>query len=154
MKATFAAGCFWHVQLDFSEILGVISTKAGYAGGHIENPTYEQVSSGETGYAESVEVEFKPEKVSYDSLMEKFWEIHDSTTLNQQGPDIGSQYRSVIFCHNEEQRKKAEKSKKNQEKKLGKKIVTEVVKIGKFWPAEEYHQNYLKKNNLKTCPIK
>jgi peptide-methionine (S)-S-oxide reductase len=154
MRAIFAAGCFWHVQLDFSEIPGVINTRAGYAGGHIENPSYEQVSSGKTGHAESVEVEFKPEKVTYDSLLEKFWEMHDPTTLNQQGSDIGLQYRSIIFYDNEEQRKRAEKSKRNQERKLGKKIVTEVVKISKFWPAEEHHQNYLKKNNLKICPIK
>jgi peptide methionine sulfoxide reductase msrA/msrB len=142
-KAAFAAGCFWGVQSKFSKIPGVIKTVVGYSGGNKENPNYGEVSSGKTGHAESILIEYA---LPYEKLLEKFWEIHDPTTLNKQGADLGSQYRSIIFYYDEEQEQKAKESKKQQEEKLGKEIVTEIIKIEKFWNAEEYHQNYILKN--------
>jgi peptide-methionine (S)-S-oxide reductase len=151
-EATFAAGCFWHVQLEFSETHGVLRTVAGYIGGKVENPTYEQVSSGRTGHVESVKLEYDKERVSYDKLLEIFFKMHDPTTIDRQGPDTGSQYNSVIFYHSKEQE---EKAKRYREKliKQGIKVVTRIEKAGKFYPAEDYHQNYLKKQNLASCPI-
>lgn len=151
--ATFAAGCFWHVEEAFSKIPGVISTKVGYSGGKLQNPRYEQVKTGETGHAESVQVTFDPEKVSYEKLLNVFWNEHDPTSLNKQGADIGTQYRAVIFYHNQKQKELAEKSKRRLQKNLEKPIVTEIVPAKKFWPAEEYHQKYLFKNKNTYCEV-
>lgn len=154
-KATFAAGCFWGVEATFRKMTGVVSTAVGYTGGHTKNPTYEDVCSHETGHAEAVQVDYDPTKVSYENLMKIFWENHNPTTLNQQGPDIGSQYRSVIFYHSEEQRKSALASKASLEKsgKWKKPIVTDVVPATEFYKAEEYHQQYLEKRGLASCHI-
>ncbi|MCF8473343.1 MAG: peptide-methionine (S)-S-oxide reductase MsrA [Emcibacter sp.] len=149
-KATFAAGCFWGVQLDFDKIEGVISTTVGYIGGHTENPSYEEVCTGKTNHAEAVEVAFDPTIVSYDYLLDIFWQCHNPTTLNRQGPDCGSQYRSAIFYHSDEQNKIAEKSKSdcNKSDLWSDPIVTEITPAHKFWPAEDYHQKYLEKRNI------
>lgn len=151
--ATFGAGCFWDVEEVFGNLKGVIKTTVGYIGGHTENPTYEKVCSGETRHAESVEVEYDPKMISYDELLKTFWENHDPTTLNKQGPDVGSQYRSAIFYHTPEQKRLAETSMKNLEKSGkygGKNIVTEILPTKTFYPAEEYHQKYLSKRGLGT----
>ena len=149
--ATFAAGCFWHVEEAFRQIKGVINVTSGYTGGHTKDPTYKDVCSDTTSHAESILVEFDPKQVSYEDLLDKFWEIHDPTSYHKQGPDVGSQYRAVIFYHNEKQKTLATKSKqklqKNQKYK-NKKIVTEVVKATKFYPAEEYHQKYFEKHKI------
>lgn len=152
-KAIFAAGCFWGVEESFGQIEGVNATSVGYTGGHSQNPTYKEVCNDETGHAEAVEVTFNPEIVSYESLLEVFWRIHDPTTLNRQGPDVGSQYRSAIFYTSEEQKQLAEKSKeKHQQNELkGRSIVTEIVPASTFWRAEEYHQQYAKKNGGGFC---
>ena len=146
-KATFAAGCFWGVEAAFREVEGVTSTQVGYAGGSLEDPTYEQVCSGRTGHAETVEVEFDPAKVSYDGLLAVFWEIHDPTTLNRQGPDVGAQYRSAIFSHDAEQEAAARASKEKLQNsgRFGREIVTEITPASTFHRAEEYHQQYLDK---------
>jgi peptide-methionine (S)-S-oxide reductase len=147
-KATFAAGCFWGVEAAFRQMPGVIDTMVGYTGGHFPNPTYKDVCTDKTGHAEAVEVIYDPEQISYDDLLSVFWEIHDPTSLNRQGPDVGTQYRSAIFYHNKEQEEKAKRSKENLEKsgKFKKPIVTEIVPAGVFYRAEEYHQRYLEKN--------
>ena len=149
-KATFAAGCFWGVQLEFDKVDGVISTVVGYIGGHKDAPTYEQVCEDNTGHAEAVEIEYDPNQVSYEKLLEIFWQRHDPTTLNSQGPDFGTQYRSGVFYHNEDQRSAAEelKSKLDHAGAYSKPIVTEIVAASKFWPAEEYHQKYLEKKGI------
>ncbi len=149
-KATFAAGCFWGVQLDFDKLEGVTSTTVGYIGGHTENPTYEQVCNGDTGHAEAVELAYDPEIVSFDQLLDIFWEFHDPTTLNRRGPDCGSQYRSAIFYHSEEQRNMAEKSRDacDATDLWQNPIVTEITKSSTFWPAEDYHQKYLSKRGI------
>lgn len=144
-KATFAAGCFWHVEEAFRKIKGVIDTKAGYTGGNVEKPTYEMVCTDETGHAEAVEVTYDPKAISYEKLLEVFWSIHDPTQVNRPGPDIGKQYRSAIFYHNERQKKAALKSKKEQQNKLKQKIATEIVSVKDFYKAEEYHQKYMEK---------
>ncbi|MEL4305708.1 peptide-methionine (S)-S-oxide reductase MsrA [Methanococcoides sp. LMO-2] len=146
-KATFAAGCFWGVEDNFSRVSGVVSTKVGYTGGSMENPGYYDVATGKTGHAESIEILFDPEIVSYDELLEVFWSIHDPTTLNKQGPDIGTQYRSAIFYHDEKQKEAALNSKKKQEesKQYVNSIKTEIVPADIFYPAEEYHQKYFEK---------
>lgn len=149
--ATFAAGCFWGIQLTFSETKGVISTVVGYIGGKIKNPTYEQVCLDRTGHAEAVQITFDSSKISYKQLLDIFWEAHDPTTMNRQGPDVGTQYRSSIFYHNEEQKKEALESKREWQKKLGNKIVTKIIKADEFYLAEEYHQNYLKKTGRNIC---
>jgi len=145
-KATFAAGCFWGVEEVFRNMKGVISTQVGYTGGHLSNPTYEMVCTGSTGHAESVEVTYDPTIVPYDDLLKVFWSIHDPTTPNRQGPDVGSQYRSVVFFHNPEQEKAARHSKEELERsgKLKNQIVTEIVPATKFNTAEAYHQQYFK----------
>jgi peptide-methionine (S)-S-oxide reductase len=145
-KAAFAAGCFWGVQDAFDEIKGVRSTLSGYAGGHAKNPTYKDVCRGNTGHAETVEVEYDPSVVPYSRLLETFWSIHNPTRLNRQGPDVGSQYRSAIFYYNAEQKKDAEDSLASMQKKYRQKIVTEIVPASAFYPAEEYHQHYHRKN--------
>ena len=145
-KATFAAGCFWQVEAEFRKVKGVLNTKVGYTGGNMKNPTWENVCSDTTGHAEAIDIEFDPKVVSYNELLEVFWKIHDPTTLNRQGPDVGTQYRSAIFYHNEEQRKQALASVKKVQKYLKNKIVTEIKKAPSFYKAEEYHQKYLDKN--------
>lgn len=155
-RATFAAGCFWGVEETFRCVPGVISTRVGYTGGHTENPTYEEVCSDTTGHAEAVEVVFNPERVSYEELLGVFWGTHDPTTPNRQGPDIGSQYRSVIFFHSPEQEAIARASKDRLERsgRFGAPIVTEIVPAQTFWEAEEYHQNYLLKRGAGRCPAR
>lgn len=154
-KATFAAGCFWGVEYKFSKLKGVISTKVGYTGGIALNPDYEDVCSGETGHAEAVEIEFNPDEISYQSLLEFFWSIHNPTTLNRQGFDVGTQYRSAIFYHTEEQKKQAFelKEKLSDLKKYHNPIVTEILPASVFWNAEEYHQKYLDKRGKSGCDI-
>jgi peptide-methionine (S)-S-oxide reductase len=153
--ATFAAGCFWGVEKDFSEILGVIETEVGYAGGFKDDPTYKDVCSGNTGHAEAVQLQFDSNLVSYDKLLEKFWMIHDPTQKNRQGSDVGSQYRSAIFYHDEEQRETAEKNKIKLDNsgKYKNPIVTIIEPAKKFWRAEEFHQKYLMKNNQAACRV-
>jgi len=147
-KATFAAGCFWGVEEAFYDEPGVVATRVGYTGGTLENPTYQQVCSGTSGHAEAVEVSFDPAKISYDQLLKIFWQAHDPTQLNRQGPDVGSQYRSAIFYHSEEQRLQAESSREavDHSGRYQRSVVTEVVPAGAFWQAEEYHQQYHRKN--------
>ena len=154
-KATFAAGCFWGVESAFRQVPGVIDAVSGYSGGTRDEPTYEDVCTGRTGHAESVEVEFDPAKVSYGQLLDVFWENHDPTTLNRQGPDVGTQYRSAVFFHDEAQRKEAEASKERLEKsgRYRRPIVTEIAPAQTFWRAEEYHQRYLEKRGLAHCKI-
>jgi peptide-methionine (S)-S-oxide reductase len=153
-KATFAAGCFWGVEAAFRKVKGVVETTVGFTGGHYENPTYKDVCTGRTGHAEAVEVIFDPSKVSYEQLLDVFWHIHNPTTLNRQGPDIGMQYRSAIFYHDELQQKAAIASKERLETsgRLGAPIVTEIVPASRFYRAEEYHQRYLEKNKGAHCP--
>jgi peptide-methionine (S)-S-oxide reductase len=150
MKATFAAGCFWHVEHLLSKTKGVKSTQVGYIGGTIPDPTYEEVCTDRTGHAEAVEVEFEPTEISYDELLEIFWNNHNPTTLNRQGPDVGIQYRSAIFYHDDSQKETAEKSKNNlaHSGKYSNPIVTEIVPAPKFYRAEEYHQKYFKKHGF------
>ena len=150
-KATFAAGCFWSVEAAFSRVEGVVSAVVGYTGGFYENPTYQDVCSDKTGHAEAVEVVYDPNKISYDKLLEVFWRTHDPTTLNQQGPDRGTQYRSVIFFHNVAQQTAAKKSRNDYQPKFDRPIVTEIVPASKFYRAEEYHQRYLEKRGGKSC---
>ncbi len=144
-KATFAAGCFWHPEEVFEKIPGVISTRVGYTGGKMKDPTYQQVCSLDIGHLETTEVTFDPRKISYEELLDIFWNIHDPTTKDRQGPDVGSQYNSAIFYHNDEQKKAAMKSKAERQRLIGKNIVTQVKKAPKFWEAEEYHQKYMEK---------
>jgi peptide-methionine (S)-S-oxide reductase len=152
-KATFGAGCFWGVEAEFRTIVGVTGTTVGYLGGTLSNPTYRDVCTGRTGHAEVVEVEFDPDQVSYDALLDAFWELHDPTTLNRQGPDIGTQYRSAIFWHSAEQEAAARASRARREAQLPQKIVTEITEASTFYPAEDYHQRYLEKRGLATCRI-
>jgi peptide-methionine (S)-S-oxide reductase len=153
-KATFGAGCFWHVEEAFRNLKGVLTTTVGYMGGTLQNPSYEDVCTDTTGHAEVVEIHFDPKKISYDDLLTVFWYIHDPTTKNRQGPDVGTQYRSVIFYYTQEQKTVAEQSKKNLEQsgKHKKKIVTDIIKAMIFYPAEDYHQHYLAKHGLAACP--
>ena len=148
--ATFAAGCFWGIEENFRTFKGVVFTRVGYTGGLTKNPTYEQVCAGTTGHAESVELQYDPSVVTYQELLDEFWSIHDPTTMNRQGPDVGSNYRSAIFYHDTEQQKLALASKENLEGsgKYKNKVVTQIVPAGIFWPAEEYHQKYLMKRGL------
>ena len=152
-KATFGAGCFWHVEEAFCHLKGVTSTAAGYMGGRLENPSYGDVHTGETGHAEVVQVEYETSQVSYEDLLEVFWRNHNPTTRNRQGPDVGSQYRSAIFYHDEKQKALAEGSKEKLEKSANYKspIVTEITRASMFWRAEEYHQKYLEKHGLSSC---
>lgn len=155
-KAIFAAGCFWGVEKAFYKTPGVLETRVGYTGGDFENPKYEDVLTHKTGHAEAIEITYDPEKISYNDLLNIFWKIHNPTTPDRQGPDIGSNYRSAIFYLNEEQKKEAELSKKEASKKYdakNKKIVTEISKAKTFWPAEDYHQKYFLKNPEGTCPV-
>ncbi len=146
-KATFGAGCFWGIEASFSKIEGVASTTVGYAGGSFKDPTYKDVCSGKTGHAEVVQVEYDPSKVSYEELLRVFWNIHDPTTLNRQGPDIGTQYRSVVLFHNPEQEAAATASKQKLQSsgRYQKSIVTEITPASEFYRAEDYHQQYFEK---------
>jgi len=143
-KAVFAGGCFWGVEYHFKNVKGVLSTRVGYIGGTTEHPSYKQVCTGSTGHAEALEVEFDPKLVSYETLAKLFFEIHDPTQFNRQGPDVGSQYRSALFYRSDEQKKIAESLIRKLEEK-GYRVVTEVRQAGEFWPAEEYHQDYYEK---------
>lgn len=151
--ATFAAGCFWGVESFFRGVDGVISTSVGYTGGHTKNPTYKEVCTDKTGHAEAVEIKFDTSLISYEQLLDYFWRLHDPTTADRQGPDVGSQYRSAIFYHSDEQRIAAEKSKEAFDKSgvFRRKAVTQIVPAKIFYPAEEYHQNYFEKNNMPAC---
>ena len=154
-KATFGAGCFWGVEAAYRQIPGVISTAVGYEGGSLARPTYEDVCTDRTGHAEVVEVEYDPARVSYDRLLEVFWENHDPTQKNRQGPDVGTQYRSAIFVHDGEQEAAARTSLENLRKsgRYSRPIVTEITPASTFWKAEDYHQQYLEKRGLSTCKI-
>ena len=154
-KATFGAGCFWGVEAAFRQMKGVVSTAVGYMGGTLTNPTYQDVCTDRTGHAEVVQVEFDPAQVSYQDLLRVFWENHDPTTLNRQGPDVGTQYRSVIFYHTPEQQAAAQASKAALEKSgaFRRPIVTEIQPAPEFWRAEEYHQQYLEKRGEASCHL-
>jgi peptide-methionine (S)-S-oxide reductase len=154
-KATFGAGCFWGVEATFRQVQGVTATRVGYLGGTMKNPTYRDVCSGRTGHAEVVEVAYDPEKVSYDELLNVFWENHDPTQLNRQGPDHGEQYRSAVFFHSPEQETAAKASKERLEeaRRFRKPIVTQIVPATEFYEAEDYHQQYLEKRGLASCHI-
>ncbi len=155
--ATFGTGCFWCTEAIFKELNGVISVMPGYSGGHTVNPTYKEVCSGETGHAECTQIVYDPSKISYDELLEVFWQVHDPTTLNRQGADVGTQYRSVIFYHNDEQKRLAEKYKTELDRSgaFDKPIVTEITPLEKFYPAENYHHDYYEYNKDKNpyCSI-
>ena len=152
-KATFGAGCFWGVEAEFRQVSGVIDAAVGYSGGTLENPSYRDVCTGRTGHAEVVQVTFDPSRVSYEQLLNVFWEIHDPTTLNRQGPDVGTQYRSAIFFHSPEQEVAAHASRKQQEAsgRFSRPIVTEITPASAFYRAEEYHQRYLEKRGAAAC---
>ncbi len=154
-KATFGAGCFWGVETTFRQVKGVISTAVGYSGGTFKDPTYHDVCTGRTGHAEVVEVEYDPSRVSYEELLAVFWNIHDPTTLNRQGPDVGTQYRSAIFFHNPEQEVAAKASKEQLQHsgRFKKSIVTEITPASPFYRAEEYHQRYLEKHGQASCGL-
>lgn len=152
-QATFGAGCFWGVEEAFRHIVGVEDVKVGFMGGKVKNPTYIQVCKGNTGHTEVVHLLYNPQEISYEKLLEKFWAIHDPTQLNRQGPDVGSQYRSVVFVYTARQKKLAEESKEKliSADKYEDHIVTTIEKAGPFYAAEEYHQQYLAKHNAKVC---
>lgn len=152
-KATFGAGCFWGVESAFRRFAGVESTQVGYAGGDLNNPTYHDVCTDRTGHAEVVEVTYDPQVVSYHDLLEVFWNNHNPTTLNRQGPDVGTQYRSVIFYHSPEQEAEARASRDAAQSRFSRPIVTQIVPAAEFWRAEEYHQQYLEKRGLDHCHI-
>ncbi len=154
-KATFAAGCFWGVEASFRSINGVVDATVGYCGGSTANPTYEEVCRKNTGHAEAVEVQFDADAVSYEELLDAFWDMHNPTTLNRQGPDVGSQYRSSIFVHNDHQRRLAEHSKEqlNASEQYQGSIVTEICDAPTFYRAEEYHQRYVEKNGGSACSM-
>jgi len=153
--AMFGAGCFWGVEATFRKVPGVLDTAVGYSGGHTKNPTYKQVCTDRTGHAEVIRIEFDPAKVSYTQLLEIFWANHDPTTVNRQGPDVGTQYRSVVFYFSPEQEEaaKAVKVELTKAKRFRRSIVTQIVPAREFWPAEEYHQRYLEKKGLDSCHI-
>ncbi|TSC55763.1 MAG: methionine-S-sulfoxide reductase [Parcubacteria group bacterium Gr01-1014_18] len=151
--AAFGAGCFWGVEAEFRKMKGVAETAVGFMGGKVENPSYDRVCFGNTGHAEVVEVQYDPSVVSYEQLLAKFWNLHDPTQFHRQGPDVGSQYRSVIFYYSEDQRLAAEafKSKLEQSKKWSRPVVTEIMPSAPFYRAEEYHQRYLEKTGRNVC---
>ncbi len=151
--ATFAAGCFWGVEAAFRQVPGVVEAVSGYIGGHTDNPTYRQVCGHGTGHAEAVEVTYDPQRVTYDQLLDLFWQMHDPTQLNRQGPDVGDQYRSAIFTHGPEQEREAIASRDLEQKKYTRPIVTQIVPAPRFWPAEEYHQRYFEKNGGAACHV-
>jgi peptide-methionine (S)-S-oxide reductase len=150
-RATFAAGCFWGVESAFRAIPGVTATRVGYTGGHTEDPRYYDVCSDTTGHAEAVDVEFDPERVSYEQLLDLFWRSHDPTQGNRQGPDVGSQYRSAVFFHSPEQEERALASRARLQTQLPNRITTEIVPAGEFYEAESYHQQFLEKHGHTSC---
>lgn len=154
-KATFAAGCFWGVEAAFREVEGVISTAVGYTGGATEDPAYEEVCTGETGHAEAVEVVYDPNLVTYDELLDLFWSIHDPTTRDRQGPDVGSQYRSAVFFHDPRQEAAARSAKEKLQSSglYRREIVTEIIPASKFYRAKEYHQRYFEKHGRRGCRV-
>jgi len=154
-KATFGAGCFWGVEAAFRQVKGVVSTTVGYSGGTVKEPTYREVCTDQTGHAEVVQVTYDPSQVTYEDLLRVFWSVHDPTQRNRQGPDVGSQYRSVIFFHSPEQEAaaKASKEERERERTYKKPIVTEIVPAAEFYRAEEYHQQYLEKRGLSQCHL-
>lgn len=154
-KATFAAGCFWGVEATFMKVRGVVQTEVGYMGGHTESPSYREVCTDRTGHAEVVQLTYEDAIVSYDHLLEVFWSSHDPTQKNRQGPDVGTQYRTAIFYHDDEQRSTAERSRAalDASGRLSRPVATLVEKAGPFWRAEDYHQKYLQKKGLDTCHI-
>jgi peptide-methionine (S)-S-oxide reductase len=154
-EATFAAGCFWHVEDTFMQVKGVVMTEVGFMGGKTSNPSYKQVCTKTTGHAEVVHLLYDPGLVSYEQLLEVFWNIHDPTQVNRQGPDVGDQYRTGIFFYDEEQRSQAEASKARLQSsgKFKRPIATEITKASTFWKAEEYHQKYFQKNGISHCPV-
>ena len=154
-KATFAAGCFWGVEARFQQLPGVIATAVGYEGGSLASPSYQQVCTDRTGHAEAVEIDFDPSKITYQQLLDEFFALHDPTQLNRQGPDWGTQYRSVVFYHSPEQEKTAKETiaRLTAEKRFSKPIATQVVPAETFWRAEEYHQKYLEKRGAVSCHI-
>lgn len=153
--ATFGAGCFWGVEVAFRQVPGVKDALVGYLGGTLANPTYKDVCTGKTGHAEVVQVRYDPSEVNYDRLLDVFWENHNPTTLNRQGPDVGAQYRSAVFYHTPEQKRAAEESKSRLEASgtLRRPVVTEITAASTFYPAEDYHQRYLEKRGLASCHI-
>ena len=153
--ATFGAGCFWGVEAAFRKLPGVLETAVGYSGGATENATYENICSGKTGHAEVVQIEYDSDIISYETLLEIFWESHDPTQLNRQGPDVGTQYRSVIYYHDESQREAAKNSMEllSCSGEYSKPIATELAAVCRFWRAEDYHQHYLEKRGLGSCRI-
>ncbi|HEV2202251.1 MAG TPA: peptide-methionine (S)-S-oxide reductase MsrA [Bryobacteraceae bacterium] len=152
-KATFAAGCFWGIEATFRRLAGVKSTQVGYSGGALKNPSYHDVCTDSTGHAEAVEVAYDPQVISYHDLLEVFWSNHNPTTLNRQGPDVGTQYRSAIFFHSPEQEAEARRSRDETQARFPQPIVTEIKPAETFWPAEDYHQQYLEKRGLAHCHI-
>lgn len=154
-KATFAAGCFWGVEAQFQQLPGVTETAVGYEGGTLENPSYKDVCTDRTGHAEAVEIDYDPEKISYEKLLEAFFSLHDPTQLNRQGPDWGAQYRSAVFFHTPEQEQAAKAiiQRLTAEQRFAKPIVTQVVAAQRFWRAEDYHQKYLEKRGMLSCHI-
>jgi peptide-methionine (S)-S-oxide reductase len=152
-KATFGAGCFWHVEEEFRIMKGVLKTAVGYMGGKTKNPAYEDVCTHKTGHVEVCQVEYDPKIIPYERLLDTFWRVHDPTEFERQGPDIGSQYKSVIFYHDDEQKKTAIASKEKEQKRFKKKIVTEIIHASIFYRAEEYHQQYLMKRGKTRCQI-
>ena len=144
-QATFGAGCFWGVEYVFRRVPGVLDVRSGYSGGHTQNPSYEEVCSHTTGHAEIVQVDFDPERVTYDQLLEVFWAMHDPTQVDRQGPDIGDQYRSVVFTHSDEQRAAAEASRERAQARFDRPIATKIEPLQAFYPAEDYHQRYYEK---------
>ncbi len=153
--ATFGAGCFWGPEITFSKVPGVIKTSVGYMGGALDNPTYREVCAGNSGHVEVVQVTFDPEEVSYQHLLDVFWNCHDPTQVNRQGPDIGLQYRTVIFCHSGEQRTEAEASKRalDESGAYENPVVTTIEDAAEFWMAEDYHQKFLEKRGLAFCHV-
>ncbi|MDB5073255.1 MAG: peptide methionine sulfoxide reductase [Candidatus Eremiobacteraeota bacterium] len=151
--AIFAAGCFWGVEADFRDIPGVLGAEVGYTGGTSQNPSYRDVCTGTTGHAEAVRVTFDADQVSYETLLDAFWALHDPTQLNRQGPDRGTQYRTAVFYDGDSQRTSAEASKSRAQAKFSRPIVTEIAPASAFYPAEDYHQRYLEKQGLRTCRI-
>lgn len=154
-KATFGAGCFWGVESSYRQVPGITDVAVGYMGGHFPNPTYKDVCTDRTGHAEVVQLEFDPARVSYEELLQVFFEIHDPTTLNRQGPDVGTQYRSVIFVHDERQEAtaRAVKDALDRSGRYPRRIVTQIVPVAEFYRAEEYHQRYFEKHGIPACGI-
>ncbi len=152
-KATFAAGCFWGVEAEFRKLAGVKETKVGYTGGPVDNPTYEQVCTDRTGHAEAVQITFDPAQIGFEALVETFFKLHDPTQINRQGPDVGTQYRTAVFVHSDEQREVAGKVRERAQEGYPRPIATQIVDAQPFWEAEDYHQQYLEKRGMSSCHV-